>query len=136
MELYRKLYRAIKDHADLEDDTIRKAGQHGADAGWGGFTYTSDCVEFYNDNERAIWELAQEMADSMGHKSPVEMFSTFNRKDMLDDPDTFKNLLAWFALEEVGHWLDDNPHEGDDFAEEEKADEEEEETEGEEAEIE
>jgi hypothetical protein len=101
------LLRAIRDHSGLELAAIRDAGQHGADAGWGGFTYTTDCVEFYDANEDAIYDLLREDADSMGYPNVDAMVATFNRSDMLDDPDGRKTLLAWYALEEVGRWLQD-----------------------------
>lgn len=91
----------------MDDDQIIDAGRHGADAGWPGFTYTRDCCEFYQKNKEEIWEMAQQMADDMGNKNVAEMVSGFNRSDMLENgPDGFENLLAWFALEEVGHWLE------------------------------
>ena len=114
METYRKLYRAIKEHSELEDDAIRDAGSHGADAGWGGFCYTTECVEFYDANESDIYELLNEDADSMGHKNVDEMISQFTRSDMLSWPEGRKNLLAWYALESVGRRLEENPSEGDD----------------------
>ena len=101
----RKLVEAVRAHGGLENAEIIDAGNHGADAGWGGFTYTSDCVEFYAANEEAIWELLRESADDMGVK-PLELVASFRRADMADDPSGFKNLLAWFALEEAGRWLE------------------------------
>jgi hypothetical protein len=84
-------------------DSLKDVSEHGADAGYPGFSYTSDCVEFYNKHESDIWELARDSADSMGYDNPQALFATFNRKDMLSDPDQFKNLLTWFVLEEIAH---------------------------------
>lgn len=109
---YRVLYDAIRAHSNMDDDEIREAGEHGADAGWPGFTYTSDCVEFYTANRTAIWELAQQMADDFGYKNVPELVASFIRSEMADSPDGFENLLAWFALEKVGRWLEDNPQGG------------------------
>ena len=105
MSYMRKLVDAIKAHGGLEDAEIIDAGNHGADAGWGGFTYTTDCVDFYDANEEAIWELLRESADDMGVK-PLELVASFGRADMAEDASGFKNLLAWFALEEAGRWLE------------------------------
>src|SRR5882724_5897294 len=98
--IYERLYKAIKDHCDLEDSSIRDAAAHGADAGFGGFTYTKDACEFYQANKDDIWELLRDAADQQGMK-PMELVSHFGRSDMAEDPDQFENLLAWFALEEV-----------------------------------
>ena len=102
--MYEQLLDAIREHSGIEDSQIIEAGQDGADTGWPGFTYTTDCVEFYRHNERAIWELLEETADQMGMR-PLELVASFGRADMATSLDGFANLLAWFALEEVGHWL-------------------------------
>jgi hypothetical protein len=105
MNVYERLRKAIKDHSGLDDEQIRDAGSHGADAGWAGFTYTTDACEFYRANKEDIWELLRDAADEQGMK-PMELVSHFGRSDMAEDPDQFENLLAWFALEEVGRWLE------------------------------
>ena len=105
-DVHERLLEAIKKHADLEDETIIDAGQHGADAGWPGFTYYKDTVEFYDKNHDDIWELLNQVADDMGEKGPIALIATFGRADSIVDDDTFKNLLSWFALEETGHWLE------------------------------
>jgi hypothetical protein len=89
----------------LDADQISDLARHGADGGWPGLTYTSDCVELYDEYEAEIWELGREMAEDLGHKNTVELFAGFNRSDMLDDPDTFKNLLVWFIAEETARRL-------------------------------
>lgn len=117
----RALYRAVKEHSGLEDDSIVDAGRHGADAGWGNFTYYSDTVAFYDKNEDLIWELVNEMADDFGQK-PMELVASFGGAKDIYGSDQFKNLLSWFALEEVGRWLADNPLERMDADEEDEDD--------------
>lgn len=99
---YVELLCAIREHSGLELSDIRQAGNHGADAGWAGFTYTADCVEFYDANETTIYTLLNEAADDFGYENVDALVASFNRSDMLDTPDGRKNLLAWYALEEVG----------------------------------
>ena len=102
----KELYQAIKEHSNLEDETIIEAGNHGADCGFSGFIYNADCIEFWDDNNTLLQEWAQEQAEEFGHNNWLEMFSTFGRSDMLEIKDGFKVLGAWFALEEVGRWLE------------------------------
>lgn len=104
---YVQLLQAIREHSGMELEQIREAGEHGADAGWAGFTYTADCVDFYDENHEAIWELAAQMADDCGYKNVPELVATFNCSDMADTEDGFKNALAWFTLEEVGRYSAD-----------------------------
>lgn len=103
---YRNLIEAIKQHSGMDEESIREAGDHGADAGWPGFTHTIDGADFYRANSEAIDELLQEMADSFGHKDVAELVASFNRSDMANTRDGRDCLLAWFALEEVGRWLE------------------------------
>ncbi len=102
--MYQDLLEAIREHSEMDDSQIMEAGQHGADSGWPGFTYTTDCVEFYRKNERTIWALLEETADQLG-LNPLQLIAGFGRADMATSLDGFANLLAWFALEEVGRWL-------------------------------
>lgn len=91
-----------------EPDVAKDVAEHGADAGFGEFTYTKDCVAFYEEYEEAIWEMLSEQADSLGETVPA-MIADFGRVGMADTPDGFKNLLVWFALEEVCRELVENP---------------------------
>jgi len=97
-----ELAKAIRKHSGLSNEEIIDAGEHGADAGWAGFTYYNDTEKFYDKNENLIWELLEETADSQGEK-PLAVVANFNTE--VTDVATFKNVLAWFALEETGRWL-------------------------------
>ncbi len=108
MNTYETLLQAIKEHSSLDNDEIIQAGEHGADAGWGGFCYTGDCCRFYQANKESIWELLNECAEDQG-EHPMTLVASFGRKDMATSADGFENLLAWFALESVGQWLADQP---------------------------
>lgn len=113
MGVYERLYEAIGEHSGMDRDDIVSAGEHGADAGWAGFTYTSDCVAFYDAYRADVWELAAEMADEMGYGNVAALVATFGCASMADSPDGFANALAWFVLEEVGRWAADNVDEDD-----------------------
>ena len=102
-----ELYNAIKEHADLENIEIMDAGNHGADGGFHGFIYNGDCIVFWEKNEELILDLAIDRAEAMGFDNWLELFNTFNRKDMLIFNFGYKVLGSWFILEEVGRWLED-----------------------------
>ena len=103
---YETLYKAIKRHSGMDKEQIIEAGEHGADAGWPGFTYYTDTVKFYDKYHDQIWELAIEEAGEFGNKNVFEMCAGFKVADSVDDVDSMKNLMAWYALEEVGRWLE------------------------------
>lgn len=99
-----ELIDAIKKHSGLDDEHIIAASQH-ADTGWSGLTYRKDCCEFFDANSKAIWDMVVDMAERVGGK-PLELVARFGRSDMADTWDGLRNLLAWFALEEAGRWLE------------------------------
>lgn len=80
---------------------------HGADAGFPEITYTSDTVKLFDAYGDDIWALAVEMADSVGSKNVAAMIAEFARSDMLDSLDRFKNLMVWFACEEIAREMVD-----------------------------
>ena len=86
---------------------IAEAGEHGADAGWSGFTYTGECAKFYRDNMTLIDDMIAEMSDDMGHDNVAQFIGTWGRADMAQDGDQLDNLKAWFALEACGQWIQD-----------------------------
>jgi hypothetical protein len=96
----------ITEHSGMERDEVIEAGKYGADAGWPGFTYTTDAAAFTAKHRSDIWEMLSEDADEYGHKSVLEFVGSFTRADMADTPDGLDNLLAWYVLESVGHALE------------------------------
>ena len=79
---------------------------HGADCGFPHITYTSDCVKLFDQFQDEIWEMAVSMAEDMGCRNVMEMVAGFKRSDMLETPDTFKNLMVWFACEELANSIE------------------------------
>jgi len=98
-------------------DSLRDVLRGGADAGFCGFTYYRDTVDFFKRYRADIVALAEQMADDLGEE-PLTMVCGFRCLDtdndtkksvakclyggrLNDDDDTVANALAWFALEEV-----------------------------------
>jgi hypothetical protein len=117
------LLRAVREHGSLSLDDIEQAGEHGADSGWSGFTYTSDGADFTREHRSLIWELLAEEAESFGSESVAAHVASFTRSDMAETPDGFDCLLAWWALETVGRYVSDYRSRLDDDEAEERADE-------------
>jgi hypothetical protein len=101
------LTQAIRDHSGMEMSQIREAGEHGADAGWPGFTYTKDGADFTDANAALLDEMLQLGADDFGHDDVAAFVASFNRSDMADTLDGYKCLVAWYALEECGRFWSD-----------------------------
>jgi hypothetical protein len=102
-----ELLRAIRAHAGLELASIRDAGTYGADGGFGGFIYYGDTSEFYEANEPLLWAVLMEDAADFGFNNVPAFVGSFNRAEMAEDETGFQCLVSWYALERVGHWLND-----------------------------
>jgi hypothetical protein len=88
-------------------DYAKDIAEHGADAGYPHITYTRDCCRIFDQFADQIWEMAVEDAEEFGNKNVAEMIAGFNRADMLDSWDQFRNLMVWYACEKVARELTD-----------------------------
>ena len=89
----------------LDADQINDLAHFGADTGWPGLTYTTDCVELYDYYADEIREALNEDAESFGYDSPEALMATFARKDMLWSEDGRRSLLVWYLAERTAQQL-------------------------------
>lgn len=104
----------ITEHSGMDRDDVMQAGEHGADAGWPGFTYITDAAEFTARYRDDVWEMLADDAEAYGAASVAEFVAGFSRADMTDSSERFDNLLAWYVLETVGRALADDAENGAD----------------------
>ena len=96
-----KLIKAVEKHApSLEYSDYEDIAKHGANAGFNGFIYTREIVDFVNKNESTIMDYTNQLADDTGYYSVFEMFAGQTNMSQCDIDD-FKTYLAWVVLEEV-----------------------------------
>jgi hypothetical protein len=98
---YSDLTKAVIHQFGSESDFLESAqdiADHGADAGWSGFTYYHDTMRFYDLCEEIIWDALDKDADAFG-ESILQFIAGFRDAHQITDLDTFKNMLAWYALE-------------------------------------
>lgn len=88
---------------NLDAQQIEELAQYGADAGWPGLSYTSDCVALFDLHADEIREALNEDTEEFGYDSPEAFVATFARADMLWSEDGRKNLLVWYMAERVAH---------------------------------
>jgi len=81
-------------------ESLKDVAEHGASGGYPGFTYYKDTCEFYDKHEAEIWEKLNEEAEGQGITA-IQLVAMFGDADSVNSADTFKNMLAWFALETV-----------------------------------
>jgi hypothetical protein len=83
----------------------RDIASHGADCGFPCITYTCDAVWIFDRFEDEIWEMAVQDASDMGFKNACDMIASFKRADMIEQIDSFKNLMVWYACEKLAREL-------------------------------
>lgn len=71
----------------------------GAAGGFPGITTYAETTALYNAFESSLWDTLTATADDMG-VTPLALMASFGGADMVQDGDTFHNLLVWFAAEE------------------------------------
>ena len=96
----------------------------GADGGFNGFIYYSETCEFFDKNEKLIFEKLLDDRCSIGYNSLTEMLKSFNCFKNIDtwlierflinpqdeeneEQTTLKNGLAWYCLEETAYSLEE-----------------------------
>ena len=80
--------------------------QHTADQGCAGGTipeliYYADTSAFYEKYKEEIWDRLSNMADDMGEPSILHLIVTFNGAKEVGSHLQLRNLLAWWACEDV-----------------------------------
>ena len=106
---------------DSFQEMARDVAAHGADAGFSGWIYYRETMEFFRKNRKIILEHAEEMAQDLGENvlSLIQGFGIFRTAPIrMDDlakalytgkgPEvaTVYNIMSWFALEEVARAYD------------------------------
>jgi hypothetical protein len=105
--LEEKVKEMIIDNADGDYETwLKDLSQHGCVSGMcSGLIYYNETGKFHDEFENEIWKLVDEAKDSMGSKNILEFIGGLNGAENVGSMDQLKNLLAWFAFEEVARTL-------------------------------
>jgi hypothetical protein len=89
---------------NYEYDTIVNITNHGMVSGFGQLVYYTDTVKFYDEFEVQIWDMLYEDAENAG-MTLMELIASFNGQKNVGSGDQFKNLLCWYAVEEVARQI-------------------------------
>ena len=85
-----------------ERSTIKDVVQHGCSGGTiSELIYYADTSAFYEKYKEEIWRRLSDMADDLGCDSILHLIVTFNGAKEVGSHLQLKNLLAWWAAEEV-----------------------------------
>lgn len=107
------LFKSVKDQLGCEDEeelqnTLIDVCRYGANMGVPGFIYYEDTIKFYEDNEEEIWDLLGDQYAQMGeYDNIIDFITSFQGVKNVENLTHFKNLLTWYALEEVARFKTD-----------------------------
>ena len=100
---------AVRDHSGLDEEQLCEVADHGADAGWPGFTYYSDTSAFMAAH-----------GEPCGASSPTRRTISAPRRRRwrisgpfggahrsVQSATGLNNLLAWWALEAAARYVSD-----------------------------
>jgi 1-aminocyclopropane-1-carboxylate deaminase/D-cysteine desulfhydrase-like pyridoxal-dependent ACC family enzyme len=130
----KKLSEVLKEHNDSKQminaiihylggtESIEDIINNGADSGFSGFIYTKDCVKFWKKYKKDILKLLESVSDNLGQSAvtTVKDFEYIKNSNYTENEiakalygkynqeyDYIYNTMAWFALEEVARWFED-----------------------------
>jgi len=88
----------VKDETLYLEDVVKYGCVNGSVSS---LIYYSDTVKFYDQFEDEIWDMLHEEHENFGSNNILETIGQFNGAKNVDSLDQFKNLLAWYAVEET-----------------------------------
>ena len=116
------LAKAVMRHSKLTINEMLEVAEHGADAGWSGFTYYKETIKFARRHRDSILAALEEDRSDFGETSLCSMLrhwkslnglseaeieaSLLSRDESNDNRITMENALAWYALEKAAHEIE------------------------------
>ena len=87
---------------NLEEGQVAEVVLHGCSGGVvPELIYYADSCAFYEQYEGEIWDRLDQMSCDMGEASILHLIASFNGAKSVGSHDQFRNLLAWWACEDV-----------------------------------
>ena len=85
-------------------DIIEEIVEHGCSGGIvPELIYYADTSAFYEKYKDEIWQRLWDSWSDWGGESPLHLISTFNGADAVGSDEQFRNLMAWWACEDMAH---------------------------------
>ena len=90
-----------------DNDELRNIADHGCVSGCAsGLIYYNETTAFYDKFTDEIWDMLYQQMNDMGETQNIMQFiAQFNGADNVGSDHQFKNLLCWYAVEEIAHEL-------------------------------
>lgn len=78
--------------------------KYGCSGGISGFIYYTETCAFHDEYDSEIWDMLHEDAESQG-VTLMELVASFNGQQHVGSMDQFKNMLCWYAVENVANHI-------------------------------
>jgi len=91
---------------NYEIETIKDITKHGLSGGVNGFIYYHETIKFHDEHESEIWDRLYDLAECQG-VTTMQLIASFNGQKDVGSMHQLKNLLVWYAVEEVCHEIID-----------------------------
>jgi hypothetical protein len=88
---------------NLDEDDLKTLVKHGCEAGITGLIYHNETSDLYDAYQDEIWILLAEQTDACGYDTVLAFIASFNCAQQVEDQETFKSLLARYAVEELAY---------------------------------
>ena len=98
-----RLLRAIAVHSGKNREALLKVNPNQVQ-GINGFKDPLDCVAFYAQHRRLIWQVLQTKSRAC-EKSMLEMFHSFSSSNRVVDAEGFETLLVHHTVKDVVKWF-------------------------------
>jgi len=86
-------------------EDLENIAENGFGKGVTGLIYYEEIYAVYDAYQHEIWELLAEQAEGCGYDNALAFMASFNGAKQVSDQDTFKNLLTWYAVEELARTI-------------------------------
>jgi hypothetical protein len=92
----------VLDEVKNGSTNLEEVSKHGCVSGCvSSLIYYEDTAKFHDKFEEEIWEMLYDEHEEFGFKSIPEYIASFNGSKDVGSLMQFKNLLAWYAVENV-----------------------------------
>jgi len=90
---------------NFDQNEISDICKYGCVDGFSGITYYHETCALYDQYNEDIWERLWDLKDAMGDSHVLQTIASFNGAKDVGSDTQFKNLLVWYAVEQIADEL-------------------------------
>ena len=82
-------------------EELKNIASQGCGEGVPGLSYYHETSSLYDSYQKEIWKMLSEDATNRGDGNVLGFIASLNGSEKVEDEETFKNLLVWYAAEKL-----------------------------------